>query len=134
MEAITTMPKVNRYKVTWEKFSKDIYILANQILTNEIRMRERYKAIYGIPRGGLVVATCLSHILGIPLILDARKIKPFLLWEVLICDDVSDTGKTLQKYEDYSTVTLYRKDHTKCEPNYCVHTINKHIVFPWEVK
>lgn len=121
--------KVNQYQIDWETFEKDIHILMNMIKTNEIRMRERYQSIYGILRGGLVIAVRLSHLLGVPLIRNKRLIEG----DTLIVDDVADSGHTLKEFSiTNSTATLYRKNKTKVEPNYCVRTINKYIVFPWE--
>lgn len=125
-------PQVVKHSISWKRFEKDIHKLANQILTNEIKMRWCYSSVYGIPRGGLVIATRLSHLLNVPLI-NVPLMTKLTSHSTLICDDVSDTGETLKEYNElFHIATLYRKNHTKIEPRYCVRTINKHIIFPWE--
>jgi hypoxanthine phosphoribosyltransferase len=91
-----------------------------------------FKNIYGVPRGGLIIAVVLSHRLKLPLILSANKISD----ETLIVDDISDTGKTLKKIAKKNSIvaTLWTTPHTKFKPNYYVNVLKKDewVVFPFE--
>lgn len=75
---------------SWFAFERDIRKLASQIKAQAADLSKL--KIYGIPRGGLVVATRLSHLLDVPMITDEKKIRSAK--NTLIVDDISDTGKT----------------------------------------
>lgn len=121
------------YKVNWDEYDKDIRILAKKIKEGG----EKFDLILTFSRGGLPIATHLSHLLGIKhIVVDVYPIMPV---NILVVDDVSDTGETLfnrvkiwQK-SNIKIATLYRKNNTSVEPNYVVKTINKWIQYPWEV-
>jgi len=60
---------------------------------------------------------------------------------ILICDDISDTGKSLKTVKHYLmqqgctsiiTVTIYVKPWTEFIPDYYSQKTDKWIVFPWE--
>lgn len=60
---------------------------------------------------------------------------------VLIVDDVSDTGKSLKvvlehlsqiDVKDYKIVTLYHKPHSMIKPDYYFKETTAWIVYPWE--
>ena len=126
METICSASQNDRFAViTWHKFEEDAKILARSI-----NKHGKFRYIYGIPRGGLVVATVLSHLLETPL--KTHLNEDFS--DALVVDDVSDSGLTLKRFDGYRTATLYRKDKTITEPDFFVETINEWIVFPWETK
>jgi len=90
----------------------------------------RFKSVCGIPRGGLVPAVYLSHLLDIPLVQKPEK-------ESLICDDISDSGETLKMYRNmrYSIATIYYHKQSIVEPDIWVYEkTDKWIKFPWEIK
>ena len=120
------MSKIDKHQVSWKQFEEDVRILASMI-KEHAKNTPKFRHIYGIPRGGLVIAVRLSHLLKIPLIEEVTEDG-----STLIVDDVSDTGKTLLGWDQFGTATLYRKDITCTEPDFCVRTVNAHIVFPWE--
>ena len=116
---------MNKIKLNWKEFDDMINKLCKQILSSNIKV----KNIFGIPRGGLILAVCLSHKLKLPLsIIPSSK--------SLIVDDISDTGKTLRTYKDFNyIVTLFTTDWTNVIPNFWISKkLNKNdwIVFPWE--
>lgn len=123
------MKKTNKHSISWKRFEKDMADLITLIRANEIRMRTKHTSVYGIPRGGLIIAVYLSHHLDVPLVTKLRKVKKYA---TLVCDELVDSGAQLSAYRDYPTATLYRKSCTRFEPDYCIRTINKHIIFPWE--
>jgi hypoxanthine phosphoribosyltransferase len=93
-----------------------------------------YAGIHGVPRGGLVPAVILSHALELPYIWNASKLTMDNL-DVLIVDDLVDTGRTLKSYYDlgFDVATPYVKSWRSFTPRYFVEEIDKWLVFPWEV-
>ena len=93
---------------------------------------KKFKNIYGIPRGGLVVAVQLSHFIDIPIILDYKQISS----KTLVVDDISDSGKTLAKLGKLTKLksnvaTLFWAD-TSTPPNFWCRRKLTWVIFPWE--
>lgn len=97
---------------------------------------ESFEAVYGIPRGGLIVAVLVSHKLGIPLITSLRDMygKKFL-----VVDDIADTGLTLEKMKRLEVcngakfATLDYHKQSSVVPDYWISEKgDKWIVYPWE--
>jgi len=112
---------------TWQKFEKDCKKIAAWA------RRKGFKNIYGIPRGGLVVAIKLSHLLDIPLVLNKEDV----MRKTLIVDDVVDAGKTIERLilaigNKRSVASLYFADGAKMKPDFFVRCKKKWIIFPWE--
>lgn len=107
--------------LTWEQFGSSLNILLSRIPKN------KYKYIFGIPRGGLIIAVWLSHQLKLPLI---HQMFPHS--EILIVDDIADTGKTLKVFEAWDTATLYYKPRSEIIPTYYAVETSDWIVFPYE--
>jgi hypoxanthine phosphoribosyltransferase len=111
--------------MTWEMFHYAIIKLGEKI-----KSHKDFKNIYGIPRGGLVVAVALSHYLNIPLIIHEEDITI----DTLIVDDISDTGNTLSRYPNNILATIYITNHTKVIPNHYVFTRKSDwVTYPWEI-
>lgn len=108
---------------------------------NEIASRvdpHDYSGVYGIPRGGLVLASWLSHKLYLPLLFAPTK-------NCIIIDDICDSGETLLHYmrnssnpeannNYYITTMFYRENNEfKVVPDY-YHSLktDNWVVFPWE--
>ncbi|MFC1682167.1 phosphoribosyltransferase [Nanoarchaeota archaeon] len=88
-----------------------------------------YCGVYGIPRGGLVLAVCMAHALDLPLLMAPTK-------ECLVVDDISDTGNALAGISNKDIACIYSTSWTKSPPTF--HILEKQnqdqwIVFPWEV-
>ncbi len=84
--------------------------------------------VYGIPRGGTVLAIMLSHAMDIPCLSAPCK-------NCLIVDDISDTGITLKHYHEkgYQIATMYSTDNTEVIPDFSMFMKKDDwIVFPWE--
>lgn len=115
---------------TWEQFDKACYALARQIQVSPIA----FYGIYGIPRGGLMVAIRLSHLLNTQLHTQDPRLSN--IKRVLICDDISDSGKTLLPYkkEGYKTATIHFNPNSKVKPDfYAIIKQNKNwIEYSWE--
>ena len=113
--------------MTWAMFDKATRKLAERIIV--LKKNGVVKSIYGIPRGGLVVAVRLSHMLDLPLILDSKEIQP----HTLVVDDIADSGKTLRKYKNSLTATLYYNKRSAVIPKFWIFKKkDKWVVFPWE--
>ena len=92
-----------------------------------------FKGVYGIPRGGLILAVMLSHKLDIPLIMSVDELDE----NSIIIDDIADTGKTLLDFVEYESyvVTIHEHEQSLIKPNYSViDKGDKWIVYPWETE
>ena len=119
------MEKKENY--TWQEFAEDVDKIV-QLIRESGRI---FKNIYGPPRGGLVLAVCLSHQLGIPMILDESEITA----KTLVVDDIADTGETLFIYAYHGNfiATLFYKRHCLYIPDIWLREkTKKYIRFPWE--
>lgn len=117
---------MNRIYLSWTQFDSMVRELANRIKLS----RFKFDGIYGFPRGGLILAVCLSHRLNLPMVHLNHATE-----NTLVVDDISDTGKTLKGIKNKKIATLYKTLWTKTQPDWnCEMKINKNdwIVFPWE--
>jgi len=129
-------------KMDWQTFSDYVEIILQQIKRDKVE----FEAVVSIPRGGLVLGTCLSHALDIPIIiwedgmtdtLDKERLKE---GNFLIVDDIVDSGITLCGILEYFNIrklkiaTLYYKPISKIKPDYYAGDTVNWIVFPWELK
>ena len=92
-----------------------------------------FKGVYGIPRGGLILAVMLSHKLDIPLIMSVDELDE----NSIIIDDIADTGKTLLDFVEYESyvVTIHEHEQSLIKPDYSVlDKGDKWIVYPWETE
>ena len=95
-----------------------------------------FKGVFGIPRGGSLLAVMLSHKLDITYITDFRKVDD---GDIIVIDDIVDTGKTFQFYKeqpetkDAHYVTIHEHKQSIIKPDYSViDKQDKWIVYPWE--
>lgn len=112
---------------TWSQFEKDCDKLVKLISSKKGSL----SAIYGIPRGGLVLAVRLSHKLNLPLVTD----KSLISKSTLVVDDIADSGNTLESFSSknkYITATLFYNLDSTCKPTYFSRKKEKWVVFPWE--
>jgi len=109
---------------TWADFDSDCEYIAKKIKKQKLK----FKNIFGIPRGGLIMAVKLSHLLKIP-ITDYPEID-----KTLIVDDIADTGTTLEVYKKhYFTATLFYHQQSTVVPNiWCNEKTENWIKYPWE--
>lgn len=144
---------MDKLQVTWNNFIHAATKLVSQIQP----VSPEYDVIMGLTRGGLITAVQLSHALSIPLFtFDPHNlntegkprnylelpISPAIVRRVLVVDDISDTGKTLNKVVKFlsnrgfycDTATVYFNEaRTVHIPKYVVHKSgNKWVVFPYE--
>ncbi|MFH1193709.1 MAG: hypothetical protein V1661_01805 [bacterium] len=114
-------------KYSWKMFDSDCEKIAERL------KNANYKNIFGIPRGGLMVAIRLSYFLSIPLILETEKIEK----ETLVMDDICDSGKTILKLRDLlgfmpDFISIFNKGQPY--PIYYCRDTDEWVVFPWETE
>lgn len=113
----------------WNEFSADCEEIARWAKD------KNFKNIYGIPRGGLMLAVILSHLLEIPIILSSGDINA----TTLVVDDIVDEGNTLsrlfgQLHCKVMTASLYIGPNSTIKPDFFLHEKVSWIVFPWETQ
>ncbi len=112
-------------KYTWKQFNKDIREIIEYVKLISC------DSVYGIPRGGLILSVRISYLANIPLLLDEKKITR----NTLVVDDISDTGKTLKKFQQKGcpTLTIFYHKQTISKPGFCLREKESEwIIFPWE--
>lgn len=112
---------------TWEEFDVDCEKIA------QWAKDKQFKNVFGIPRGGLIVAVKLSHLMEIPVILSGKDISA----ATLVVDDIVDEGNTLSRLLDslhckVMTASLYLGPSPSIKPDLFLHKKTNWIVFPWE--
>lgn len=115
--------------MSWKQFDEACLEIAKEL------KYYKFKNIFGIPRGGLVVAVRLSHLLNIPVITDMKDSTLF----TLVVDDIADFGKTLEPYRNEDRylciATLYYHKQSTVVPDIWIHEKKERwILFPWESK
>jgi hypoxanthine phosphoribosyltransferase len=115
--------------LTWNDINNLVDKLANEV--SQAPVPPRY--ITGLPRGGLIPAVMLSHKLDIPFV-NISLIRSLPRTEVLIVDDIADSGETLLPYKIYQTAVLHYKMRSEHIPTYYVEETPDEawIVYPWE--
>lgn len=99
---------------------------------------DKLEFISGIPRGGLIPAVIMSHAFGIKYISysSAKMLPKEIRKNVLVIDDIADTGHTLKEANEleFLTGTLAMRVGSKTTPNFYGELINddRWLVFPWE--
>ena len=121
--------------LSWGDIEEQVDRLAEQIN----RMDKKPFYLYGVPRGGLIPATWLSHKTGIKYqqinSIEISKIAD--LSHIMIIDDICDSGETIKKLKENfpkcQTATLYYKETAIEKPDiYGEVTGEEWLVFPWE--
>ena len=101
---------------TFEMFEKRCREIAEVIKKNK-----KIKYLVGIKRGGYIPVVRISHLTGLPVVEIDDYLKPD---EVAVIDEVLDSGKTREKYEEYKHFyVLVDKQKEK---------INDWITYWWE--
>ena len=115
--------------VKWEDLDTFVNILVDDIKSKKLT----FTGVYGLPRGGLVIAVLLSHKLNIPLLLAPCN-------NCIIVDDIADSGKSLchftendTQFNKYYISTMFYHPRSIVKPNfYLYEKDDKWVIFPWE--
>jgi hypoxanthine phosphoribosyltransferase len=142
--------------MTWENLGTAVDDLAAQVQAAEFMP----DAVLALARGGLPAAGALAYSLGVKTMatlnvefytgVDERLDEPLLLppvpdltvlrtEQLLIVDDVADTGRTLALARDFCaehvadvrTAVLYEKPHSVVRADFVWRRTDKWINFPW---
>lgn len=119
------------HKVSWDQFERGVQWLLEALHEYEDMYGHTFDGIYGIPRGGMCLATKLSYLLGRPLLLEKSQITK----DTLVVDDCTNTGKTLKPFQEagYKTLTFVHKPNKSgLTPTFYCFTTNETINFCWE--
>lgn len=120
--------------ITWNEVEESVAKLKEDISSSPVR----YSAIYGEPRGGLVLATMLSHHIGLPLLSQIPECSDGM--GILWVDDIYDSGLTCEKamkaFPHITPMVMFMREGMA---KYAVaHThdakAGEWLVFPWEDK
>ena len=140
--------------IDWTTYHDLTRKLAASVLSHASKIDQ----IVAISRGGLSLGHILSDFLRIPVatftiqsytdIQNQGEIKiieplksPIRSKHILLCDDVSDTGKTFRralvylkrfKPERITTVSMFYKPHSVYRPDFFAKETSKWILFPYE--
>ena len=119
---------MNKRKVSWE----EVESFVEQI--KSLQEKEHFTGVYGLPRGGLVLAVMISNKLNIPMLMAPTA-------GCIIVDDIADTGRSLYHYtinetqkNKYFIATMYYRYRSTVIPDYyrTHETGDDWLVFPWE--
>ncbi|OGY63837.1 MAG: hypothetical protein A3I24_00085 [Candidatus Harrisonbacteria bacterium RIFCSPLOWO2_02_FULL_41_13b] len=125
---------------TWEEFEVDARKIADTIKA----WGKKFKYIYGPPRGGVILAVKLSHLLcpdrerkpGLPNNFGFMSFYMPEFWEkTLVVDDIADTGQTLWNFNNCGSfiVTLFKHPQSTITPDIWIREKDdRWVQFPWE--
>ena len=133
-------PKQEIENVTYEFVHNNTFHVLCKL--REILPKHGTIVIYGIPRGGLIPATILSHALErerpTRLVTSLANLDPSDWHRLVIVDELVDSGDTIKslktRYPEAITVALYQRATAKYEADVVGLTLthDKWLKFPWE--
>lgn len=125
--------------VDWSTYLKHIQTICEFLQSRSYLSPQHHKLSYvaGIPRGGHVAAICISHHSDLTYLPNLPEQPIPSIQEVLLVDDILDTGNTLSPFISmgYTTITLYRRVGCKIKGLffYCeLVDPGIYVVFPYE--
>jgi len=114
--------------VEWSNIDQATDVLASLIKDSQLNITH----IMGLPRGGMIPAVMLSHKLNVPFF-GAGMI---LNKNVLVVDDICDTGETLNRLKQSGclTASIHFKSTSIVRPDFWYGIVGEEdwIVYPWE--
>jgi hypoxanthine phosphoribosyltransferase len=140
--------KIEKQRIDWLSYLNLIYKLQNKIDWK----KEQFKSIVAINRGGNIIGTILSHKTDLPLVVLNKGGIIYERGKFLVVDEIAHTGSTLANItylsqgksleyhplqyanKDFKTATLHYRKESKAVPDYFVETVEKWIVYPYEVR
>ena len=108
------------------------------LIGDKLEGYDKLEFISGIPRGGLIPAVMMSHAFNVKYISysSAKMLPKEVRKNVLVIDDIADTGHTLKEANklDFITGTLAMRVGSKTSPTFYGQLItdDSWLVFPWE--
>jgi len=100
-------------------FWPDVALLAEKLSRIFVDGTRVYSGVYGVPRGGMALATALAAKFGLPLVdilHESGQVDMFIgpdgvldPKDVLVVDDIIDSGTTRQKFPKSTFIALFEK-------------------------
>jgi uncharacterized protein len=120
---------MNKIYLTWDDINHLVDILATEI--NSYPTQPIY--VTGLARGGLIPAVMLSHKTDLKYI-SSEDLSTVSHIDVLIVDDIADSGETLSQYTAWNTAVLHYKLQSEHIPTYYAEIVpdNIWVSYPWE--
>jgi len=122
-----------KHRISWE----EVVSLVDKICDRIKNEGWNIYNVYGIPRGGLIIAVMVSHRLKVPMTVTKTGIG----LNTLIVDDIYDSGKTVRryrkKYKSNIIACLYSRREIKYGKKYVFGYVldnDDWLIFPWEVE
>lgn len=116
---------MNKVHYTPREFEKDVIKIAQEIIPE----RHRYSSIYGVPSGGVPLATALAASLHLRLTDTPNE-------ATLIVDDIIDSGKTRARFPLSDFFSIHRKSNPLPDGilahTWSLRTTEDWIVYFWE--
>lgn len=119
--------------IQWHTIEEMVDVIAKQVRDSE----KEYAYIAGVVRGGLVPAVMLSHKLDLPMVAINPNDEVSQHHEVLIVDEIYDTGKTMRTLMENNpradfAVLFHNTDLAPLKYFAVKRKLDDWIVFPWE--
>jgi len=135
------MGKVKKKKqpvriVSWEEYQTMVDKLAAMLCSSEMLFQMPQMFLWGIPRGGTIVAISISHFNE--QLFGYWKENPLTYGncsDLVIVDDIVDSGDTATPYhKKFPVASLFVRGFSSFEPDWYVEKLedNTWIKFPWE--
>jgi hypoxanthine phosphoribosyltransferase len=121
---------------SWSEFDLAVDVMVEEFKSSDTSHIEK---ILALPRGGLPLGVALSHKLDLPLISYTYQITRAPHANVLVVDDIADSGETLQSISKELKNSMYYvihyDDNSIFQPDFS-YVSNKGcwISYPWESK
>ena len=135
----TTNNPFNKKRFSWTDLENKLHRLCAEInedcALHDSTPKETFVGVYGIPRGGVIIAVMLSHMLDIPYI---DRLQSCYGKEFIVVDDIADTGHTLSQmksevFDKATFATIHYSKQSTFEPHYWVEEKgDRWIQYPWE--
>ncbi len=126
-------PSTHKRHATWDEVEGWMW----DIVSFLNKLDQKFKFIYGIPRGGLFPAVWLSHYMNLKFLLRTDDY-PGTSWNnILIVEDVIDTGKSIRGFQKFYShmpiISLVRKPWSP-KILFAAKETEDWVQFPWENK
>lgn len=111
---------------TWTEFERDVRSIVHKVRESQVK----YTSVYTFPRGGLPLGVCLSHSLGIPLLIHGKDTPEK---NSLVVDEITDKGKTLESFWMHDIVVIHRHLQSRVKLVFWLHDVVDWVRYPWEI-
>ena len=145
-------------RFNWELVDAACFIIADRIRADHPDYKEKFAGVVAFPRGGLIPATLLAHMLDLDIVMTTSELDLQVEHDVegfgrgelfhgkyLLIDDISDSGETFADYIasysdlikagdiEFVTAAICYRPGTAYMPDYTIQdAFDKWVIFPWE--